>query len=170
VTVCGIKRGSGETIWQVKTNLGQVSYALHVEHAYNADSNLIHTVVSAFFDSIGLGRRPSPHQVRQAEQWIDAVGLSAKRDSPFLSLSFGEQRLALVLRAVIKQPRLLILDEPCHGLDERSRSKVLAITDYIGNHARSTILYVTHDPVEQLSCTRQVIEYEHGRGWLLNTR
>ncbi|HEY4106833.1 MAG TPA: ATP-binding cassette domain-containing protein, partial [Polyangiaceae bacterium] len=143
VTVCGMKRGSGESIWDVKKKLGQVSYALHVDYAYQCRSNLIETVLSGFYDSIGLYREPSYAEIRAAERWLDIVGLLGKRAEPFLQLSYGEQRVALIARAVIKQPPLLILDEPCHGLDARHRSEVLTIADYIGEHTRSTILYVT---------------------------
>ena len=167
VTVCGMKRGSGESVWDIKKQLGQVSYALHVEYAYRCHANLIETVLSGFYDSIGLYRAPDYPEIRSAERWLEVVGLLSKRAEPFTQLSYGEQRVALILRAVIKQPQLLILDEPCHGLDPRHRSEVLTIADYIGHHTRSTLLYVTHDPEEQLACTRQVFEYDVERGWEL---
>ncbi len=168
VTVCGMKRGSGESIWDVKKQLGQVSYALHVEYAYRCNANLIETVLSGFFDSIGLYREPNFAEIRAAERWLEVVGLIGKRAEPFTQLSYGEQRVALILRAVIKQPPLLILDEPCHGLDARHRSEVLTIADYIGKNTDSTLLYVTHDPEEQLTCTQQVFEFNAERGWLLS--
>jgi molybdate transport system ATP-binding protein len=166
ITVCGMKRGSGESIWDVKKQLGQVSYALHVEYAYRCRSNLIETALSGFYDSIGLYREPSYAEIRAAERWLDVVGLLHKRAEPFLQLSYGEQRVALIVRAVIKQPPLLILDEPCHGLDARHREEVLTIADHIGKEADSTILYVTHDPAEQLSCTRQLLEFRGAAGWV----
>jgi len=168
VTICGFKRGSGESVWDVKKQLGQVSYALHVEYAYRCTSNLIETVLSGFYDSIGLYREPSYAEIRAAERWLEIVGLLEKRAEPFLRLSYGEQRVALILRAVIKQPPLLILDEPCHGLDARHRGEVLTIADYVGKNTDSTILYVTHDRAEQLECTRQVFEYLPEHGWTLS--
>jgi molybdate transport system ATP-binding protein len=169
VTVCGLKRGSGESVWDVKAQLGQVSYALHVEYAYRCHANLIETVVSGFFDSIGLYREPGYAEIHAAESWLKVVGLLEKRAQPFTQLSYGEQRVALILRAVIKQPKLLILDEPCHGLDPRHRSEVLTIADYIGRNTNSTLLYVTHDPDEQLGCTRQVFEFSTAQGWALRS-
>ena len=165
VTICGMKRGSGESVWDIKKELGQVSYALHVEYAYRCESNLIECVLSGFYDSIGLYQEPSFSQVHAAERWLSIVGLLAKRAEPFTQLSYGEQRVALIVRAVIKQPALLILDEPCHGLDPRHRSEVLTIADYIGRHTDSTLLYVTHDPEEVLGCTRQIFEFAAGTGW-----
>ncbi|HET7542561.1 MAG TPA: ATP-binding cassette domain-containing protein [Polyangiaceae bacterium] len=167
VTICGMKRGSGESVWDVKRQLGQVSYALHVEYAYRCTANLIECVLSGFYDSIGLYREPGFAELHAAERWLSVVGLSGKRAEPFTRLSYGEQRVALILRAVIKQPPLLILDEPCHGLDPRHRSEVLTIADYIGQHTDSTLLYVTHDPEEILGCTRQIFEFDATSGWIL---
>ncbi|HEY3257007.1 MAG TPA: ATP-binding cassette domain-containing protein [Polyangiaceae bacterium] len=167
VTICGMKRGSGESVWDVKKQLGQVSYALHVEYAYRCQANLIECVLSGFYDSIGLYQEPSFDEIQSAERWLQVVGLLDKRAQPFTQLSYGEQRVALILRAVVKQPRLLILDEPCHGLDPRHRSEVLTIANYIGHHAVSTLLYVTHDPEEVLECTRQIFEFDPTIGWSL---
>jgi molybdate transport system ATP-binding protein len=169
VTVCGFKRGSGESVWDIKAKLGQVSYALHVEYAYRCYANLLETVLSGFYDSIGLYQEPGYAEIRAAKRWLEVVGLRGKAAEPFTQLSYGEQRVALILRAVIKQPRLLILDEPCHGLDPRHRSEVLTIADYIGQSTDSTLLYVTHDPEEQLTCTRQVFEFSADRGWQLSS-
>jgi molybdate transport system ATP-binding protein len=169
VTICGMKRGSGESVWDVKKQLGQVSYALHVEYAYRCTANLIECVLSGFYDSIGLYQEPGYAEIHAAERWLSVVGLLDQRARPFTQLSYGEQRVALILRAVIKQPPLLILDEPCHGLDPRHRSEVLTIADYIGRHTDSTLLYVTHDPEEVLGCTRQVFEFDAASGWNLRS-
>ncbi len=169
VTVCGFKRGSGESIWDIKAKLGQVSYALHVEYAYRCYANLLETVLSGFYDSIGLYQEPGYAEIRAAKRWLEVIGLLDKAAEPFTQLSYGEQRVALILRAVIKQPRLLILDEPCHGLDPRHRSEVLTIADYIGQSTNSTLLYVTHDPEEQLACTRQIFEFSPDLGWTLSS-
>ncbi|MEI9949376.1 MAG: ATP-binding cassette domain-containing protein [Pseudomonadota bacterium] len=167
VTICGMKRGSGESIWDIKKQLGQVSYALHVEYAYRCHANLIECILSGFYDSIGLYQEPGFAEIHAAERWLEVVGLLRKRSEPFTQLSYGEQRVALILRAVVKQPPLLILDEPCHGLDPRHRSEVLTIADYIGRHTSSTLLYVTHDPEEVLGCTRQIFEFDPAGGWTL---
>jgi molybdate transport system ATP-binding protein len=169
VTVCGFKRGSGESVWDIKAQLGQVSYALHVEYAYRCYANLLETVLSGFYDSIGLYREPGYAEIHAAKRWLEVVGLLDKAAEPFTQLSYGEQRVALILRAVVKQPRLLILDEPCHGLDPRHRSEVLTIADYIGQSTDSTLLYVTHDPEEQLACTQQIFEFTPDQGWQLSS-
>ena len=72
--------------------------------------------------------------------------------APFAELSFGEQRLVLLARAMIKHPRLLILDEPCQGLDEINREMVLKLIDYIGTNGVTQLLYVTHHPEDHVPC------------------
>src|SRR6185369_6035776 len=115
----------------------------------------------------GLSQEPGYAEIHAAKRWLSVVGLLSKRAEAFTQLSYGEQRVALILRAVIKQPPLLILDDPCHGLDPRPRSEVLTIADYTGRHTDSTLLYVTHDPEEVLACTRQIFEFDAASGWNL---
>jgi molybdate transport system ATP-binding protein len=80
-------------------------------------------------------------------------------------LSYGEQRAVLIARAVVKRPPLLILDEPCHGLDPAHRHHALYIADYIGRATGTTIVHVTHDPAEYLPCLQRVLECGHDGRW-----
>ena len=77
---------------------------------------------------------------------------------PTPSLSYGEQRAVLILRSAVKCPSLLILDEPCHGLDENYRSKILHLMELIGEGGTTTMLHVTHDPTEKLECEKHILE------------
>ena len=81
-------------------------------------------ILSGFFDSIGLYERPSDPQRKIADQWLALANLSELRNVPFIDLSIGLQRVALIVRAVIKHPPLLILDEPLEGLDDENSSLV----------------------------------------------
>jgi energy-coupling factor transporter ATP-binding protein EcfA2 len=110
---------------------------------------------------------PEYYEIRAAERWLELVGLEEKRADSFAGLSYGEQRVAFVLRAVVKAPSLLILDEPCHGLDSRRRSEIMTIIDFVSRNTRTTLIYVTHDPAEYLACTRQTLKFDAERGWLL---
>ena len=76
----------------------------------------------------------------------------------FNSLSYGEQRSILIVRAAIKKPKVLILDEPCHGLDETSRQRILDLLETIANTGTTTLLHVTHDPTEVLPCEKNILE------------
>ncbi|MEH6453745.1 MAG: ATP-binding cassette domain-containing protein [Psychromonas sp.] len=160
ITLFGRKRGSGESIWEIKRHYGLVSAQLHRD--YRASASLLHTVLSGFFDSIGLYDRPSKSQFAIAREWLILLGLQNKESCSFSELSYGEQRLALIARAVVKLPLILILDEPCQGLDNKNRSKVLALIDYIAAHSRTQILFVSHDPRDKLNCLTHQLEFVKG--------
>ena len=138
----GMKRGSGETIWDIKKHIGLVSSSLQWE--YRATTNVLTTVISGLYDSIGLYQAAGDDDRRLAEQWLEVVGLRHKANQSLHHLSYGEQRLVLIARALIKQPPLLILDEPCQGLDDPSREMVLAFIRRLSEQKTITLLYVTH--------------------------
>lgn len=142
----GMKRGSGETIWDIKKHIGLVSSSLQWE--YRATTNVLTTVISGLYDSIGLYQAAGDGDRRLAEQWLEIVGLHHKANQSLHHLSYGEQRLVLIARALIKQPPLLILDEPCQGLDDPSREMVLAFIRRLSEQQRITLLYVTHHAAE----------------------
>ncbi len=154
--VFGVRRGSGESIWQLKKEMGIVSPGLHREH-YLPGSTL-QVVVSGFFDSIGLYRRPTVQHLQQARRWLAEIGLGAREKVPFRRLGYGEQRLALIARSLIKLPKLLVLDEPTQGLDDRYRASLLAFLETIAVRRISTILYVSHRMDEARPFFKQHIE------------
>ena len=149
LTMFGIQRGSGESIWDIKKHIGIMSNALHLQ--YKVNTSLENVILSGFYDSIGLYSKPSNTEREKAAQWLAVLGLSKYADSPFQSLSFGDQRLALIARAMVKHPALLILDEPCNGLDEFNRVKTLKLIEKIVAQGQSTVLYVTHSQHETIA-------------------
>jgi len=153
----GIKRGSGESIWDIKRHYGLVSAQLHRD--YRVSTTLIQVVLSGFYDSIGLYDSPSRYQVIIARQWLVLLGLEQHENTYFNQLSYGEQRLVLIARAVVKLPMILILDEPCQGLDNHNRDKVLALMDYIAANSRTHLLFVSHDIRDQLKCITHELEF-----------
>ncbi|WP_372807262.1 ATP-binding cassette domain-containing protein, partial [Pontiella sp.] len=156
VTVFGIRRGSGESVWDIKKHIGHVSSAVQVN--YRVSASVLDTVVSGFHDSIGIYRRPSPDEIRCARQWLAMLHLGDKAKRPLRSLSYGEQRMVLIARAMVKRPALLILDEPCQGLDEVNRRTVLKLIDHIGQQSGTTLLYVTHHATDQVPCIAKTLE------------
>lgn len=150
LTVFGIKRGSGESIWDIKQHIGIISSALQWQ--YKATTNVISTVLSGLFDSIGLYNKVDQYQKNIAMEWLKQVGLAHHSDSSLHQLSYGEQRLVLICRAMIKQPALLILDEPCQGLDEPNRQLVLGFITLLAQQQATTLLYVTHHEADFLPC------------------
>ncbi len=156
IHVMGYKRGSGESIWELKKDMGIVSSEFHREYRVNGD--LLTVVLSGFYDSIGLYQQPEKHQIDIARQWLDKIGLLAHQHSSFRSLSYGEQRLALIARALVKSPYLLILDEPTQGLDELNRHRVLNFLEHLSEQKHSTMLLVSHRKDEFLSIFEQHIK------------
>ena len=148
--VFGIKRGSGESIWDIKQHIGIISASLQWQ--YKASTNVLSTVISGIFDTIGLYNKVDEHQKNIALQWLAQVGLEAKANLPLHQLSFGEQRLVLICRAMIKQPALLILDEPCQGLDEANRHLVLGFIELLAKQKGTALLYVTHHASDLIPC------------------
>lgn len=162
IKLFGKKRGSGETIWDIKKNLGIVSYRLHVEYRMVGGTRLQDVIVSGFKDSIGLYEAPSDVQTGAALKWLALGGFEGRECESFSSLSYGEQRAILILRAAVKNPPVLILDEPCHGLDESYRQKILDLLEVVAQSGSTTLLHVTHDPTEVLEAERHILELHPG--------
>lgn len=142
ITLFGRKRGSGESIWEIKKHIGYVSPEMH--RAYLKNLPTIDIVASGLHDSIGLYKHPRADQFAICEWWMDIFGIASYKDTPFLQLSSGEQRLALLARAFVKDPELLILDEPLHGLDTYNRRRVKKIIEAFCLRRDKTMIMVTH--------------------------
>jgi len=142
ITLFGRKRGSGETIWDIKKNIGIVSTLFHRE--YRVSTTALETVISGFHDSIGIYRNPTRMERETALLWLELAGIKSYANKPFQTLPYGEQRLILILRAMVKHPLILILDEPCFGLEPQSRKLVLDFVEILAQSKNTTILFVSH--------------------------
>jgi len=143
-------RGSGESIWDIKKMIGFVSPELH--HYFETGSQAWQVVASGLFDTIGLFRKPNPAQLDIVQRWMSATGTSHLGERAFANLSDGEQRLVLLTRALVKNSPMLVLDEPCQGLDEAETLRFNALIDRLCRRMGKTLLYVTHHPDEIPSC------------------
>lgn len=142
LTLFGRRRGSGETVWDIKKNVGLVSPKLHRD--YRVGGSVEDTIVSGLYDSIGVYReRERSHRAR-AVRWLQWLALDVAPDHAFRELSFGEQRLVLIARAAIKVPPLIVLDEPTAGLDADNQLRVLELIESLSTQHKSTVLLVTH--------------------------
>ena len=156
ITLFGIKRGSGESVWDIKKHIGLVSTAFHQDYRVGVTVKIV--VISGFFDSIGVYGNYTKKQQEIATQWLQMLHMEKHVDLPFRNLSYGEQRLVLLARAMVKQPELLILDEPCQGLDDINREMVLKLVDHLGTAGTTQILYVTHHAEDKIPCITKSIE------------
>ncbi len=150
IRLFGHRRGSGESIWDIKRHIGYVSPEMH--RAYQKDLPAGDIVASGLFDTAGLYRRPTPEQREACRLWMGIFGVDHLHSRTFLSLSSGEQRLCLLARAFVKDPELLILDEPLHGLDEPNRQRVRDIIEAFCQRRHKTLVMVTHYEEELPPC------------------
>ena len=150
ITLFGIKRGTGESVWDIKKRIGFVSGDFQFK--YRVRCRVIDAVLSGLYDSVGLYENVNDSDIEKGDRWLKFTGLYSKRGSMFTDLSFGEMRLVLIARAMIKDPELLVLDEPCQGLDSFNRERVLKLCEKIGMDKIQTILFVTHDKEVNLKC------------------
>ncbi|WP_127959729.1 molybdate ABC transporter ATP-binding protein ModF [Serratia microhaemolytica] len=148
LTLFGRRRGSGETIWQIKRHIGYVSSSLHLD--YRIATNVRSVILSGFFDSIGIYQAISDRQQQLTNQWLQLLQLPG--DAALHSLSWGQQRLALIARALVKHPALLILDEPLQGLDGLNRQLVLRVIDLLMAQGNSQLLFVSHHVEDAPQC------------------
>ena len=142
IALFGRKRGSGESIWEIKKHIGYVSPEMH--RAYLKNLPAIDIVASGLHDSIGLYRKMQEKDRAVCEWWMDIFGIADPKDRNFLQLSSGEQRMVLLARAFVKDPELLILDEPLHGLDMRNRRLVKDVIEAFCERKDKTMIMVTH--------------------------
>lgn len=140
--IFNIKRGTGESIWDLKQKMGIVSPDLH--RNYMVPGNALACVLSGLFDSIGLYTSYTAVDEKKAMAWLARIGLDSHAHIPFRQLSYADQRLVLIARALIKLPELLILDEPTQGLDQSNRDAILDFLEQVAKENLSTILYVSH--------------------------
>lgn len=150
VRVFGKLRGGGGCIREIKAGIGLVSAELQVR--YRKAVTAADAVMSGFFDSIGVYRRASPEQQAAVETWMQSLGLQTLAAKKFNHLSQGEQRMVLLARAMVKPPRLLVLDEPCQGLDSGNRRLILQTVDRIAAASFTTIIFVSHHLDEIPNC------------------
>ena len=159
------RRGSGESIWDIKRKIGYVSPEMHVYFDYTA--TVFETVASGLFDSIGLFRTLTAAERGQVNQWVTLFHLEAVQNKLLSRLSTGEQRLVLLARALVKNPPLLILDEPCQGLDSEHVQQFRLIIDDICRVFDTTLLYVSHYKADIPGCVNHFLQLEEGRASII---
>lgn len=136
------QRGSGESIWEIKKHIGYVSPEMH--RSYQRNIPAIRVVASGLKDSVGLYVKPLKEDYDICRFWMRVFGLVGKEETSLMELSSGEQRLVLLARAFVKDPELLILDEPLHGLDNRNRQLVKEVIEVFCKRKNKTLIMVTH--------------------------
>ncbi|MCR9504913.1 molybdate ABC transporter ATP-binding protein ModF [Vibrio alginolyticus] len=157
IDIFGTKRGTGETIWEIKQHIGMVSSALHLQYRVNCSA--LEVILSGFYDSIGLYNQPTRKEMDIANEWLDILHMNQYKKTSFKQLEYGQQRLLLIARAIVKQPTLLILDEPYQGLDFLGRRLVKNTLELIARENLSQLLYVSHYQEDRLDSIKNELEF-----------
>lgn len=155
------KRGSGESIWDIKSKIGFLSPELY--QYFPTDQSGLQVIESGYYDTQGLFRPSNSARAAKALEWMKALHIEAYARKPLKSIPASAQRLCLLARALIKMPALLILDEPCQGLDKLQRQYFNTLIDTIATTTGLTLIYVTHYASEMPTCIDQVLTLEKGK-------
>jgi len=154
----GKRRGSGESIWDIKEKTGFISPELHAY--FDKNVSCFDAIASGFFDTIGLYRKLSQSQHQIILQWLDFLQISHVSTKPLHSTSTSFQRMILLARALVKNPPLLVLDEPCQGLDDKQSKQFVSLVDSICSGKNRTLIYVSHDERNVPSCIENIFQLE----------
>ncbi|QJD97944.1 ATP-binding cassette domain-containing protein [Mucilaginibacter robiniae] len=161
ITLFDRKRGSGESIWDIKRKTGFVSPELY--QYFPTDSSCLQVIESGFYDTLGLFRPSQPAKVQLATQWMQVLHINQYSRHLFKNIPASTQRLCLLARALIKSPPLLILDEPCQGMDEQQRMNFKSILDVICSLTSAALIYVTHYQQDIPDSVNKVLRLNKGK-------
>ena len=142
ITLFGIKKGSGESVWELKEKLGYFTPAM--TDRFRGYHSLENMLISGLHDSIGLYINPTPAEKRLAREWLAFLGMEELGNQYFHELSKGQQRLIMCVRAMIKHPPLLILDEPTTGLDDYNAAQLVHLVNKMAADSHCCIVFVSH--------------------------
>lgn len=162
ITLFGKPKGSGESVWELKQKMGY--YHTTLTELFDRNHTVEQMVLSGFFDSVGLYKIPTKYQREKTKAWLELVGLYPFKDTYFNRLSTGQQRVALIIRALVKQPPLLILDEPTEGLDDKNAAVVINLLNSIGNKGNISLIFVSHRVEKNLHADYILELIPHERG------
>lgn len=157
----GKRKGSGESIWDIKRNIGYISPELH--HYFESGAEAKDIVASGLFDTMGLFRVLHPDQEWLALKWMEALQIGHLVNRSFMRLSDSEQRRVLLARALVKNPPLLILDEPCQGMDDDETAAFTRIIDEICRDGAKTLIYVSHYEKDIPPCVTHRLYLREGK-------
>lgn len=155
------KRGSGESIWDIKRKIGFVSPELH--QYFPAGNNCLQVVCSGFHDILGQTRTATPEQLQHASGWMEILDIARYSGQPFKQVPESVQRLTLLARALVKDPPLLIFDEPCQGLDAQQKQHFKSVIDTLCSVMELTLIFVTHYQEEIPAAVTKVLKLEKGK-------
>ena len=154
------KRGTGESIWDIKSKIGFVSPELY--QYFPTDNSCLQVIESGYYDTLGLFRPSVKSRADLALAWMKALEIDKYARHLLKNIPAGAQRLCLLARALIKNPALLVFDEPCQGLDDHQQQQFKSVVDAICSISNVTLIYVTHYQHEIPDCVDKVLRLDKG--------
>lgn len=155
------KRGTGESIWDIKKRTGYVSPELHLY--FNRHTIVWKAVASGLFDTAGLFKTLTETERELVNDYLKLLDIEHLKDRLVNELSSGEQRLVFLARALVKNPPLLILDEPCQGLDFNHIVQFRELVNKLVVELDKTLIYVTHYEEEIPACVTERLVLDNGK-------
>jgi molybdate transport system ATP-binding protein len=142
ILLFGKRKGTGESVWDIKQKLGYFSPGM--TYKFSGRFTMEQMLISGFNDSIGLYTKPTEVQKRKAKEWLQLLNLWPEKDMLFADSSLGQKRLIMTVRAMVKHPPLLILDEPTTGMDDEAAALLVVLVNKIAKETDTTIIFVSH--------------------------
>jgi len=155
----GNRRGSGESIWEIKQHIGLISPEF--QWYFDANATVWQSIASGFYDTVGLFQQLPYTKSAQVDELLAYFGLTTAKNELLSTLPLGKQRLVLLARTIIKNPELLILDEPCQGLDQQQTQHFNHLVDELCSNGM-TLIYVGHFESQLPKCLEKRILLEKG--------
>ena len=141
ITLFDRRRGTGESIWDIKRHIGFLSSEMHSSFI---TSDTVLDIVRTGLGHSGDGHMPVTDNDQYIMYWLKFFGAENLAQRRYNTLSSGEQRYILLIRAFVKDPDLLILDEPFQGLDPQKRHRAAAVIEAFCARCNKTLIFVTH--------------------------
>ena len=155
------RKGGGESIWEIKQKIGYVSPEFF--QYFPMESTCLQVVESGFYDTLGLFRPSVNSKMEISLRWMNVLEIAGYSKALIRNVPVSIQRICLLARAMVKNPALLILDEPCLGLDNSQLEQFRYLIDDICLISNMSLIYVSHYQHEMPECITHSLRLENGR-------
>lgn len=161
VRLFGTQRGKGDNIWAIKKRTGFVSSEFHLY--FTEKYNCFKVIATGFFDTKFIPRKLTEFEIGKVEAFTSYFGVYHLQDQEYSKTSLGEQKIIIFIRALIKNPELLLLDEPYQGFDEKSIKKANKLLNAMVTFSNTTLIFISHYKNEIPGCVDRIYHLVEGQ-------